>query len=541
MRLRFPLPIALLLACAVPAFGQSDRGTLTGTVADPSGAMVPGAQITVTNTETDLRYQTVSTGTGNYTVPSLPSGTYKLSVEAAGFGRYEQTNIRVQVAVSTRVDVAMQVGQAAESVQVTAEASMLKTESAEQSTTITGDKINSLPINFGIGAGAIRNPLSFVQLTPGANISGWNTVTVNGMPSYSFRIIFEGQESSSGLDARVSDESQPSVEAIQEFTLQTSNFAAEFGQVAGGLFNFTSRSGNNQYHGSVYSYVANEAFNAGIPFTDNGRGGHVRPSKKLYDYGASFGGPVWIPKVYQGKNRTFFFFNLERYRDRESLYNGIHTMPTDALLKGDLSSILTGRNLGTDFLGRAIMQNAIYDPATTVTDSSGRLVRQLFPNNVIPTNRIDPVSSKIMGYWPKAQSSNQVNNIALAGPFWKLQQIPSVKIDHSFSPNARLSGYWSMEATDKLNGQDGMPTVISVARDQKIRSQTVRLNYDHTLAPTLLLHLGAGVQYYHNPDTSPQASTAFDSAGLLGIKNAPGTGFPRIGALGSDAYGGIDA
>ena len=117
---------------------------------------------------------------------------------------------------------------------------MLKTESAEQSTTVTGDKINSLPVNFGIGAGAIRNPLSFVQLTPGANIGSWNSVTVNGMPSYSFKIIFEGQESSSGLDARVSDESQPSVEAIQEFTLQTSNFAAEFGQVAGG--SLTSRS-----------------------------------------------------------------------------------------------------------------------------------------------------------------------------------------------------------------------------------------------------------------------------------------------------------
>ena len=161
----------LQLACAVLAFGQSDRGTLTGTVVDASGAVVPGAQITLLNTETDLRYQTVTTETGNYTLPSLPSGLYRLSVEAGGFSRLEQTNVRVQVAITTRLDVAVQVGQATQSVEVSADTTLLKTESAEQSTTISGEKINSLPINFGIGAGAIRNPLSFAQLTPGANIS----------------------------------------------------------------------------------------------------------------------------------------------------------------------------------------------------------------------------------------------------------------------------------------------------------------------------------------------------------------------------------
>ena len=294
----------------------------------------------------------------------------------------------------------MQVGPSATSVIVTAETGMLKTESAEQSTTISGDKINSLPVNFGIGAGQSAIP-SFVQLTPGANIGSWNSVTVNGMPSYSFKIIFEGQESSSGLDARVSDESQPSVEAIQEFTLQTSNFAAEFGQVSGGLFNFTSRSGTNQFHGSAYTYASNEALNAGIPFTNTGKNGtHLRPAKKLYDYGFSVGGPLWLPKIYQGKNRTFFYFNLERYRDRESLYNGIHTLPTDALRSGDLSAMLTGRSLGTDFAGRNILENAIYDPGTTVTDSSGRLVRTVFPNNRIPTSLIDPVSR----FWPWCRS-----------------------------------------------------------------------------------------------------------------------------------------
>src|SRR5204862_5012510 len=182
---------------------------------------------------------------------ALPAGVYSLSVEHPGFSAAKQTNIHVQVAVTTRVDVILQIGQATQTVEVSAESSMLKTESAEQSTTISGDTINNLPINFAIGAGAIRNPLSFVQLTPGATISGWNTIKVNGNPTGTFRILFEGQESSSGLDARVSDESQPSVEAIQAFTLQTSNFAADYGLVAGGLFNFTSRSGTNQLHGTA--------------------------------------------------------------------------------------------------------------------------------------------------------------------------------------------------------------------------------------------------------------------------------------------------
>src|SRR5215467_12781831 len=234
------------MLCSFCLFAQSDRGTVTGTVADSSGALIPGAKIALINVDTDTRSETIATETGNFTIPALPAGRYTLRVEHAGFGPYERTGIQVQVAVTTRVDVVLQVGQASQSVSVAAEVSMLKTESAEQSTTISGNTINDLPINFSIGAGAVRNPLSFVQLTPGATISGWNTIKVNGNPTGTFRILFEGQESSSGLDARVSDEVQPSVESIQEFTLQTSNFAAEFGQVAGGLFNFTSRGGTNQ-------------------------------------------------------------------------------------------------------------------------------------------------------------------------------------------------------------------------------------------------------------------------------------------------------
>ena len=518
---------------------QSDRGSITGTISDTSGALIPGAKIVLTNAATGFKSDTVSTGTGNYTLAGLPAGTYALNVDSAGFAHYQQTNIGVEVAVTTRVDVTMRVGAATESVQVTAESSVLKTEDGEVSFTVTGDQLNDLPINFGIGAGAIRNPLSFAQLVPGAQMNGWNNITINGANG-GFKILYEGQESSSSLDPRVSDESQPSVETVQEFTLQTSNFAAEFGTVGSGLFNFTSRSGTNQFHGSGYDYLQNTAFNAGLPFTDDGTGKHVKIVKHLDDGGFSLGGPVWIPKVYNGRNKTFFFFNWEKYRDRESLYNGITTVPDSALRSGDFSSIL-GRNLATDFTGRAILQNAIYDPTTAVLDSAGRRVLQVFPGNIIPTSRIDPTSAKILTYIPRPNIADTlVNNFAAGGPFYKLTLIPSIKIDHSFGDNIKISGYYSWENVDKSNGVDGLPEPLSQVRIQVIRSKTVRFNYDQTLRPTLLLHFGAGYIRYNNPDTVPPASSGFDSTSL-GIPNAPGTGFPRFsaGTLGGNVYGGL--
>jgi hypothetical protein len=537
----FALCALVLTATLLPA--QSDRGAITGTVSDPTGALVPGAKIVLLNVDTDSRSETVATSTGNYTLPALPVGNYTLKVEHEGFSGYQQTGIRVQVAVTARIDVVLQVGSSTQSISVAAEASLLRTESAEQSTTITGDTINDLPINFSIGAGAVRNPLSFVQLTPGATISGWNTIKVNGNPTGSFRILFEGQESSSGLDARVSDEVQPSVEAIQEFTIQTSNFAAEFGQVAGGLFNFTSRGGTNNLHGSAYMYASNEALNAGIPFTDNGHGGHIRPARKVYDGGFSVGGPVWIPKVYNGRNKTFFFFNYEKYQDKNRATFGTTTVPIDALRNGDFSNpqFWTQRNLGTDFLGRPILQNTIYDPATTTTDpKTGNLVRQPFSGNIIPASRLDPVALKILSTIPKPNAGNNlVNNYQPGSPFRKIQQIPSLKIDHNLTQSAKISGYWSVESTVKDVGQDGLPDPISIRRDLYIKGTTFRVNYDQSLSPTLLLHLGAGVQRYRNPDATPSTIANYDAAGILGLKGDPGTGFPRLNGIGDSTYGGF--
>ncbi|HXB74935.1 MAG TPA: TonB-dependent receptor [Candidatus Acidoferrales bacterium] len=544
MKTQLQLAVFLLSwSLSGPLFGQSNRGAITGTVSDPAGALIPGAQVVLTNTETGAKSDTVSTGTGNYSLLQLPVGTYKLAVEQAGFSKYEQTNIQVQVAVTTRVDVVLAVGSATESVTVTSESTQLRTENAEQSMTVAGNLIAELPINFGIGAGAIRNPLSFIQMTPGAYFNGWNNISINGGAA-NFKVVFEGQQSDDPYSTQVSDEIQPSVEAIEQFTLQTSNLTAEFGGVGGGgIYNFSSKSGTNQLHGSAYSYIENTALNAGIPFTDDGTGQHQKVVKHLADYGFTVGGPVWIPRLYNGKNKTFFFFNLERYRDREALYNGITTVPNAEFLTGNLSNnlLVTGnRNLGTDFAGRAIIQNAIYDPTSAVTDSSGRRVLQVFPNNAIPQSRIDPVSAKILAQFPKPNIGNDlfVNNFAETGDFYKLQQLPSLKVDQNFGSKFKVSGFLESQSTTKSNGVDGLPAVLSQVRIQYIRSQLARLNADYTISPTLLFHFGAGYQQHRNPDTVPPVSANYDNT-QLGIVGAPGTGFPRIGGIGDNVYGGM--
>ena len=370
------------IAFTTLGFAQSDRGTITGTVADPAGALIPNAQVLIVNQGTGVRLELNTTQTGAFSAPYLSAGLYDVSVEMQGFRKSLQKGGRVQVAQTASVDIVLQLGTASESISVTSEAALLTPDSAAVSTTINREQLNQLPLNFAIGQGAIRNPLSFTQLSPGASINGWNNIKVNGAPAGTFKIIFEGQDTTSALDGRVSDESQASVEAVEEFTLQTSNYSAEFGQVGGGLFNFTSRSGTNNFHSSVYDYYVNEAFNAGIPFTNRGDNNLVRPRARRNNYGATFGGPIVIPKLYNGKNRTFFFLNYEKYLNKEGKFDGYGTVPTDAYRNGDFSLARTGRNLGTDGLGRPILENTIYDPRTNRTGPDGRIYRDVFPNKM---------------------------------------------------------------------------------------------------------------------------------------------------------------
>ena len=441
------------LLVTISTFAQSDRGSITGTVVDPAKAVIQGATVTATNKATGSEHKTVTTETGNYSISSLPAGIYEVSIEAPGFKRLVASDVQVQIANTTRLDGALEVGATSESVAVVGEASLLQTENAEQKTNISGQMFNALPLNFGqTFGGSIRNWLSFIQLAPG--VSGrTHTASINGAPGGSFKIYLEGQDVTSTNDTVwTSTVAAASVETIGEFSIQTNNFAPEFGQVLGGVFNFTTKSGTNQLHGSAYEYLTNEAFNARRPFSTP-TAASPRPVKALdrkHDYGFTVSGPVYLPKLYDGRNKTFFFFNLEKYRNVTRGSGSLATVPTEAYRRGDFSAALTGRQLGTDVLGRPIMENAIYDPRTTRT-VNGQVVRDPFPNNVIPTSLLDPVALKIQALIPSPDNGELQNNWDPRIPNQRFQSIPSVKIDHSLNQNSKISGYWSVQDTTQIN------------------------------------------------------------------------------------------
>jgi len=524
------------------AFAQGDRGTITGTISDPASAVVPAAKVTVRNMDTGAVYETVTTDTGNYTVTGLPIGNYEVSVEAPGFKRAAQPGVRVQVAQTFRVNIELQVGSTSESITITAESPMLRTENAEQSVNVSGDRINALPLNFGGGGGStgnIRNWLSFMTLAPGVNGTESNPAgaTVNGLPSGMFKILVEGMDVTSSNDTRwTSTVAASSVEVIGEFSLQTSNFQAQYSGGLGAMFNFTTKGGTNQIHGSLYDYFTNETlFDAHRHFLAS-----RRDRSRKQDGGGTVGGPVYVPKLYDGRDKTFFFFSLEIFRNKSVTYGQRSTVPTDAYRRGDFSAALTGRQLILDRRGVAVLENTIYDRNTERT-IDGFVYRDPFSGNVVPSSRLDPVALKIQDMLPKPTNSELINNwiYDLENP--REQNLPSLKVDHNIDYTKKLSFYWSYQTTRDIPGNDPLPYPITAKRDKTARGHTFRLNYDQSITPTLLLHLGAGYLRFNNPDSSKREVLDFDAVGKLGLRGATTdpAGFPRITGIGSGTFGGM--
>ncbi|HEX5430629.1 MAG TPA: TonB-dependent receptor, partial [Bryobacteraceae bacterium] len=443
------------------------------------------------------------------------------------------------VAQTLRVDVTLEVGAATESVTVTEAAPLLKTESGDLSHNVSTDTMNDLPV-LGIGSNAsnagIRNPYAVLQLLPGADWRPDRSIRLNGLPSNTESMRIEGQDATNGLIYQQSM-TQPSVDAIQEFAVETSNFAAEYGQVGGGYFNVTMKSGTNSLHGTAYEYFVNEALNAGTPFTDDGQGHLLRPRQRRNDYGFTLGGPVYIPKVYDGHDKLFFFFNFEQYRETIITNNRPITIPTLAYRQGDFSQALTGRNvcpktnLNCDPLGRPIMENAIYDPGTQ-RPFNGQIVRDPYPGNKIPLTDQDPVALAIQKLIPLPTNSALINNYLNPYANPRVTDIPSVKMDYQLSSKSKVSGYWSRTSTDTPN-TNTLPFPIRPSTGSNIVASTVRINFDQTLTPTLLLHLGAGLIY----TTDNVEAGDYDVASGIGLKGTYTNIFPSIGGLSTNQGG----
>ena len=544
----------LILVCllALSAAAQTNLGTITGTITDPAGAVVPNAPIEAKNTATGAVYPVASSATGNYTISQLPLGTYEMSVTVAGFKKYTRTGITVEAFGIYRIDPVLEVGATTESVVVEAAAPLLKTESTEVSYNIPTNTLDELPIltlsgappGFGnsSGLGNVRNPLASLQLMPGTDFATDNTLRVNGMPSSSQSINIEGQDASNGFWKQLTQVNQAGADAIQEVTVQTSNYAAEYGQAGGGYINYTMKSGTNQLHGSGFDYMTNTVLNAGLPFTIDS----VNPNYNLRnpihqnDYGFTLGGPISIPKVYNGHDKTFFFFSFEQFRQTNFTTNGFSQVPNAAELNG---------NFGADeaaFLGcntvnlgggqsTTACPNQIFDP-TTRHMVNGIPVETPFAGNAIPASMMDPTALLIQKLFPAPNNPSPVFNYTVPGySDYRHTTIPSIKIDELLSAKLKLSGYYSATKTysPQSNGFEGAQLPLSTTTVQDALAQTVRLNLDDTATPTLLLHFGAGLLHTTNPQVTP----TYSQSGLFPQGTPfPANYFPYLSGLDTNAF-----
>src|SRR5689334_4361823 len=536
--MRFLRLLVAVGLCSAAAFAQTATGTITGTISDPAGAVVSGAPIELKNSETGTVNQTISSSTGNYSFSQLPASTYELTVNVAGFKKHVRQNLGVQSAQTIRVDVSLEVGTSVESVTVSAEASMLSTESAAVNSNVTTDRMNSLPI-LGVGPATssthgVRNPLASSVLTAGVFWVPNTSMRVNGAPTNTFGIKLDGQDITNGVNTSNSQaQTQPSVDALQEVTIQASNYSAEFGQAGSGLIQYTTRSGTNTFHGTAYDYFVNEALWAHHTFD------HVRNKQRRNDFGGTLGGPIFIPKIYDGHDKTFFFFNYEQFRESSVVNDQINTVPTLNYRQGNFANLLTGKAfsgaLATDGLGNRILEGMIYDPKTERLAPNGTRARVQFVGNQIPATSFDPSAVKLQNLIPLPNlggagqtTANDVNPF----PSNRVTPIPSLKLHHSISAKFKLSGYWSSTTTEVKCApggfalSEGFPDEITATRGTYIYSRTWRANLDYTLTPTVLLHFGAGYIVNDFGDTAP--ITNFDMQKVLGISG--GTLGPANGA-----------
>lgn len=329
MRLTIATLVCLLL-CFGAAYAQSDRGTITGTITDPTGSMIPNASIEAKNMQTGVVYNAASSGTGNYTLAQLPVGVYQLTATTSGFKQFVRTGITVSTAQTLRVDVKLEVGNISETVTVNADAPLLKTEGGEMSQVVSSNRMDDLPM-LNISQFGIRDTYAAINLLPGAGEinpgSFFGTVRVNGIPGGTESVRIDGQDATETAWSAAYNMAMPGTDSIEETAIQTSNYSAEFGQAGGAVFNMTMRSGTNRFHGSAYEYLRNDDLDARQPYS------HYLPVDKRSDYGFTLGGPVDIPHVYDGHDKTFFFFSFEQNRQSLTTSSTI-TVPTMAYRNG---------------------------------------------------------------------------------------------------------------------------------------------------------------------------------------------------------------
>lgn len=541
--------LALILAVG-SAFAQSDRGTLTGTVTDVGGGVVPGARITATHSATNSQFRVTTTQSGGFGIPSLPVGEYRVTVESDGFKTAVREKLTVAAGATIRLDTKLEVGTVQQVIDVVAEASLLQTEDAKIQNEVTNKMIEGLPT---VVSGNLRSPFDLANLTAGAS-GGDTDFRVGGGQQGSWGVMLDGTSAStnragSTLWAAVN---APSLDAITEFHVETNGFKAEYGRAGGGVITFISKSGTNEYHGTTFDFIRNNAFDA-RKFFDK-----TVPVYRQHDFGATIGGPVRIPKLYNGKNRTFFFFSYEGFRNRVGNSTSPIAMATPEALNGDFSNAVQNKQSPDG----SYLPIVVYDPSTSVYDPSiTQYVRQPFPGNKIPQTRFDPLSTKILDIARKDFTGYRTDVKPGTWDYWQRNFYQrgtsvnpnnkySVKVDQNLGDKHHLSAYIARSKKETVPGADGPTGIPGILNGFNIASDSApvyRGSWDYTINAHLHNRFFFGVNNFLDANKPLAWEGGWKAKGIcmLGAPNCdvnlPMIATGEFGTWGGNGYNGSES
>lgn len=527
MRVLFVLAAGAALAAA-----QSFQGSLRGRVLDPGGAAIALAKITVFDEGTSASRTTVTSDSGGYTFAALTPATYSVLAEAPGFKRTERKGVVVSTQSAVTVDLTLELGQVSEQINVTSEAPLIESANASTGQVIDQQKLLDLP-NLG------RNPFMLSKLSQNVvqvgnpkfnrmqDQSGSSQISIAGGPVRGNNYLLDGIAITDSVNRAVII---PSLEAVQEVKVQANTYDAEMGRTGGGVFNTYLRSGTNQVHGSAFGYMRETEWLANNFFAN--RAGQPRIDQPFRNYGGSFGGPIRIPKIYDGRNRTFFWISGEAYRQTEAASTRL-AVATELERTGDFSKSLA----------RAGGLNLIYDPLTTRGDGAGGFIRQPFAGNVIPADRLNRAGRSLASYYPKPTAAagfyGDLNFDASVGAYNRADQT-TWKADHEVTRWLRLSGsylhYGSREPGNAWFGGLASPNQGVLFR----KVDATQANATLTPQPTLVVTVRYGFNRFPNRTVSTSDGFAITELGFPAplASQLQTTYFPNVGMSDLTSYGG---
>ena len=534
-----------LALCVICAKAQVDTGTILGTITDTSGAVIPGANVTLVNQLTAARLTTTCGPDGRFDFTPLKIGTYRIEVNYPGFKKFTVQNLQLNIQQQTLVNVVLQPGEVTESVVVSSAPELMQTQSGSVGQVIEEKSVENLPLNG-------RDYTMLVLLTPGVTMAqqgarAGNQFVANGTRAAQNNYLLDGIDNNSNsvdfLDG-AADVVKPPVDAIAEFKAMTSNFPAEFGRAGGAIVNATLKSGSNQLHGSVWEFFRNDALDAYPYFSDPAT--QKKPELRQNQYGATAGGRIF-------KDKTFWFADYEETRRQSGqLWNDL-TVPTATEASSgftDLQDLLnaTGVKARTDLLGRTFQNGQVFDPATTRSVTKGEVdpvtgiaatdtgyVRDPFLNNQIPSNRLDPNALKLMQLFPSPTTSGVLNNFNIVKPDTNDTRTADLRIDERFRDQDQVffRGSYISSVRNVPPPFEGVADGGNYGNGAEIYNvRGFALSYTHMFSPTLINEARAGYTRGHDTRIPAGASTMGIPAeyGITGVPQLPlNGGLPYLG------------